>query len=144
MKPRLLIPPSYPVGCDDEGCTPTEAAGIGALYMLLLALAYRTVRLRQMIVIFRDTASITAQIMLIIGASAVNRLLASRSPGRGQALLGFRIIHRLPADHQCPSYHPGHDPRADIGPAHHHPHPAAGGRRVRYRPLHFGSIVIFN
>jgi len=51
--------------------TPTEAAGIGALYMLLLAVLYRTVTVRSLAVIFRDTASITAQIMLIIGASSL-------------------------------------------------------------------------
>ena len=36
--------------------TPTEAAGIGALYMLGLALAYRTVSPRDISLIFRDTA----------------------------------------------------------------------------------------
>ena len=72
--------------------TPTEAAGIGALYMLLLALAYRTVRLRHMVVIFRDTASITAQIMLIIGASAVLSWVLAREQvpqAVAEALLGF-------------------------------------------------------
>jgi tripartite ATP-independent transporter DctM subunit len=72
--------------------TPTEAAGIGALYMLLLALAYRTVRLRHMIVIFRDTASITAQIMLIIGASSVLSWVLAREQvpqAVAAALLGF-------------------------------------------------------
>ena len=51
--------------------TPTEAAGIGALYMLALALSYRTVTVRDMMVIFRDTAVVTAQITIIIGASAL-------------------------------------------------------------------------
>ena len=72
--------------------TPTEAAGVGALYMLLLALAYRTVRLRHMVVIFRDTASITAQIMLIIGASAVLSWVLAREQvpqAVAEALLGF-------------------------------------------------------
>ena len=35
--------------------TPTEAAGIGALYMLLLALAYRSMSARDVVHIFRDT-----------------------------------------------------------------------------------------
>jgi tripartite ATP-independent transporter DctM subunit len=72
--------------------TPTEAAGIGALYMLLLAAAYRTVTLRHMALIFRDTASITAQIMIIIGASALlSWILASeRVPQNvAAALLSF-------------------------------------------------------
>jgi tripartite ATP-independent transporter DctM subunit len=51
--------------------TPTEAAGIGAMYMLLLALSYRTLRLRDVAAIFRDTAVVTGQIMIIIGASTL-------------------------------------------------------------------------
>lgn len=58
--------------------TPTEAAGIGALYMLLLAFSYRTVTIRQLGVIFRDTGSITAQIMLIIGASSLLSWILAR------------------------------------------------------------------
>jgi len=58
--------------------TPTEAAGIGALYMLLLAFSFRTVTIRQLGVIFRDTGSITAQIMLIIGASSLLSWILAR------------------------------------------------------------------
>jgi tripartite ATP-independent transporter DctM subunit len=58
--------------------TPTEAAGIGALYMLLLAVSYRTMRLRDLALIFRDTAVITGQIMLIIGASALLSWILAR------------------------------------------------------------------
>jgi tripartite ATP-independent transporter DctM subunit len=58
--------------------TPTEAAGVGALYMLLLALSYRTLGLKDMAMIFRDTAVITAQIMLIIGASALLSWILAR------------------------------------------------------------------
>jgi tripartite ATP-independent transporter DctM subunit len=58
--------------------TPTEAAGIGALYMLLLALSYRTLGLKEVAVIFRDTAVITAQIMIIIGASALLSWILAR------------------------------------------------------------------
>jgi tripartite ATP-independent transporter DctM subunit len=56
----------------------TEAAGIGALYMLVLAFSYRTVTIRQLGVIFRDTGSITAQIMLIIGASSLLSWILAR------------------------------------------------------------------
>jgi tripartite ATP-independent transporter DctM subunit len=93
---RALPPMGAPVlilgGILGGWFTPTEAAGVGALYMLLLALAYRTVRLRHMIVIFRDTASITAQIMLIIGASAVLSWVLAREQvpqAVAEALLGF-------------------------------------------------------
>lgn len=58
--------------------TPTEAAGIGALYMLLLAMSYRTLSGRDVAVIFRDTAVITAQIMLIIGASTLLSWILAR------------------------------------------------------------------
>jgi tripartite ATP-independent transporter DctM subunit len=58
--------------------TPTEAAGIGALYMLLLAFSYRTLRMRDVAIIFRDTAAITAQIMLIIGASTLLSWILAR------------------------------------------------------------------
>jgi tripartite ATP-independent transporter DctM subunit len=58
--------------------TPTEAAGVGALYMLLLALSYRSMGLRDFAAIFRDTAVISAQIMLIIGASALLSWILAR------------------------------------------------------------------
>jgi len=58
--------------------TPTEAAGIGALYMRLLALSYRSMTLRGTALIFRDTAVITGQIMLIIGASALLSWILAR------------------------------------------------------------------
>ena len=61
--------------------TPTEAAGIGALYMLLLALSYRTMRMRDVALIFRDTAVISGQIMIIIGASVAAEL--DPRPGAG-------------------------------------------------------------
>ncbi|HEX5590969.1 MAG TPA: TRAP transporter large permease [Candidatus Limnocylindrales bacterium] len=72
--------------------TPTEAAGIGALYMLVLALSYRTVRLPDLVGIFRDTAVVTAQIMIIIGASALLSWILARErvPEHvAEALLGF-------------------------------------------------------
>ncbi|HYI22042.1 MAG TPA: TRAP transporter large permease [Candidatus Limnocylindrales bacterium] len=93
---RALPPMGAPVlilgGILGGWFTPTEAAGIGALYMLLLALAYRTVHMRQMALIFRDTASITAQIMLIIGASALLSWILAREQvpqNVAEALLGF-------------------------------------------------------
>ena len=72
--------------------TPTEAAGIGALYMLVLAYAYGTVRLPQMLVMFRDSAIITAQIMMIIGASSLLSWILAREQvpqAVAEALLGF-------------------------------------------------------
>jgi tripartite ATP-independent transporter DctM subunit len=51
--------------------TPTEAAGVGACYMLALGFAYRTVRPRHLLGIFRDTVMTTASITLILAASAL-------------------------------------------------------------------------
>jgi tripartite ATP-independent transporter DctM subunit len=58
--------------------TPTEAAAIGALYMLLLALSYRSMNARDIALIFRDTALITGQIMIIIGASTLLSWILAR------------------------------------------------------------------
>jgi tripartite ATP-independent transporter DctM subunit len=72
--------------------TPTEAAGMGALYMLLLAVSYRTVTLRGIGLMFRDTAVITAQIMLIIGASTLLSWILAREQVPqtvAEALLGI-------------------------------------------------------
>ena len=72
--------------------TPTEAAGIGALYMLLLAFSYRTLRMRDVAAIFRDTAVISGQIMLIIGASALLSWILAREQVPqtvAEGLLGF-------------------------------------------------------
>jgi tripartite ATP-independent transporter DctM subunit len=72
--------------------TPTEAAAIGALYMLVLALLYRSVGARDLVLIFRDTASITAQIMLIIGASSLLSWILAREQvpqAVATTLLGF-------------------------------------------------------
>lgn len=51
--------------------TPTEAAGVGAVYILVLGLGYRSIKVRDLPGIFRDTALTTASIMLILGASSL-------------------------------------------------------------------------
>ena len=58
--------------------TPTEAAAVGALYMLGLALSYRSVTRRGLVLIFRDTALITAQVTIIIGASSLLSWILAR------------------------------------------------------------------
>jgi tripartite ATP-independent transporter DctM subunit len=72
--------------------TPTEAAAVGAAYMLLLALSYRSLSLRQLTVIFRDAVAISAQIMIIIGASTLLSWILAREQGPqkiAEALLGL-------------------------------------------------------
>ncbi|MHA6669492.1 TRAP transporter large permease [Homoserinimonas sp. A447] len=51
--------------------TPTEAAGIGALYVLILGFLYRTILFRDIPSIFKEAAVTTASITLILGASAL-------------------------------------------------------------------------
>jgi tripartite ATP-independent transporter DctM subunit len=51
--------------------TPTEAAAVGALYVLALGFAGRTLRLRDLPTIARETAATTASITLIVGASGL-------------------------------------------------------------------------
>jgi tripartite ATP-independent transporter DctM subunit len=60
--------------------------------MLLLAVSYRTVTLRGIGLMFRDTAVITAQIMLIIGASTLLSWILAREQVPqtvAEALLGI-------------------------------------------------------
>lgn len=51
--------------------TPTEAAGVGALYILLLGFAYRKITLRDLVPIVREAVTTTASITLILAASAL-------------------------------------------------------------------------
>ncbi|KHL19348.1 tripartite ATP-independent transporter DctM subunit [Mumia flava] len=51
--------------------TPTEAAAVGAVYMLLLGFLYRSLKLRDLPKVFADTAATTAAIMVILGASSL-------------------------------------------------------------------------
>jgi tripartite ATP-independent transporter DctM subunit len=51
--------------------TPSEAAGVAALYVLVLGLSYRSLTVRQLPGIFVEAALTTASVMLILGASSV-------------------------------------------------------------------------
>lgn len=51
--------------------TPTEAAGVGALYVLLLGFIYRTIRIRDIPSILKEATTTTASITLILGSSAL-------------------------------------------------------------------------
>lgn len=58
--------------------TPTEAAAVGAAYVLLLGFAYRSIRARDLGPILRDTAATTASITLILGASGLLAWILAR------------------------------------------------------------------
>ncbi|MGJ9423404.1 TRAP transporter large permease [Aeromicrobium sp. CF3.5] len=51
--------------------TPTEAAAVGALYMLMLGFGYRTLHLRDLPRIFSETVMTTAAIMLIVSSASL-------------------------------------------------------------------------
>lgn len=51
--------------------TPTEAAAVGALYMLILGMIYRTVKVRDIPKLLSETVSTTASIMLIVASAAL-------------------------------------------------------------------------
>ena len=93
--------------------TPTEAAAVGAVYMIILGFAYRKVRLRDLVGVFRDTVMTTGSITIIwrrrrcwadlAGAGAAGhrqRDLRSRQQGRSLLvnvillLLGMIICRR--------------------------------------------------
>ncbi len=59
--------------------TPTEAASVAVLYMLILGLIYRTVTLRVLLQALRETAVITGGIALILGAAALLGLILTRA-----------------------------------------------------------------
>lgn len=72
--------------------TPTEAAAVGALYMLVLGFGYRSLKPRDLPKILRDTAATTATIMIIIAsASLLGYILArERVPQTiAEAMLSF-------------------------------------------------------
>ncbi len=72
---RALAPGVTPVliigGILGGFVTPTEAAGVGCLYLLVLGFCYRTVTLRQLPSILREAAATSAAIMLIIGSTSL-------------------------------------------------------------------------
>ncbi|NIJ10166.1 tripartite ATP-independent transporter DctM subunit [Saccharomonospora amisosensis] len=72
--------------------TPTEAAAVGAAYVLLLGMAYRKIRARDLGAILRDTAATTASITLILGASGLLAWILAREQvpaAVAELLLGF-------------------------------------------------------
>ena len=93
---RVLGPAGAPViilgGILGGYFTPTEAAGVGAVYILLLGFTYRALKLRDLIPILKETATTTASITLILGASALLGWILARERVPllvADALLGF-------------------------------------------------------
>jgi tripartite ATP-independent transporter DctM subunit len=58
--------------------TPTEAAAVASVYMLLLGLMYRTLTFPVLWQAMKETILITASIMIILGAAAVLGLILAR------------------------------------------------------------------
>lgn len=72
--------------------TPTEAAAVGAFYMLVLGFSYRSLKLRDLPKILRDTAATTATIMIIIASAALLGYILARErvpQSIAEAMLSF-------------------------------------------------------
>lgn len=79
---RVIAPVGAPVlilgGILGGWFTPTEAAAVGAFYMLLLGFAYRTLNLRMLPSIFVEAVLTTAAIMLIVSSAALLGFVLAR------------------------------------------------------------------
>jgi len=75
----LLTPVILLGGILSGAFTPTEAASVAVLYMLILGLIYRTAKPRVLLQALRETAVITAGITLILGAAALLGLILTRA-----------------------------------------------------------------
>jgi tripartite ATP-independent transporter DctM subunit len=79
---RVIAPLGAPVvilgGILTGAFTPTEAAAVGAAYMLLLCFAYRTLRLRDLPGVLVETVVTTAAIMLIVASAALLGYILAR------------------------------------------------------------------
>lgn len=72
---RVIAPLAAPIiilgGILGGYFTPTEAAAVGAAYMLILGLCYRTLSLKDLPKVFIETVMTTAAIMLIVASAAL-------------------------------------------------------------------------
>jgi tripartite ATP-independent transporter DctM subunit len=79
---RVIAPLGAPVvilgGILSGAFTPTEAAAVGAAYMLLLGFAYRTLRPRDLPGVLVETVVTTAAIMLIVASAALLGFILAR------------------------------------------------------------------
>ncbi|GAA1737197.1 TRAP transporter large permease [Isoptericola hypogeus] len=72
--------------------TPTEAAAVGAAYMLLLGFGYRTLKVRDLPRILVETVTTTAAIMLIVASAALLGYLLAKErvpQALAETVLGF-------------------------------------------------------
>src|SRR5260370_37969103 len=64
--------------------TPTESAAIGALFTLILAIAYRALTARNLLKALRGTAAISGMILfLIVGATTFSQILSFSGASNG-------------------------------------------------------------
>ncbi len=75
--------------------TPTESAAIGALFTIVLAAAYRALRLKNLLVALRGTAAISGMILfIIVGATTFSQILSFS--GASDGLVAFIAGMGLP------------------------------------------------
>jgi tripartite ATP-independent transporter DctM subunit len=67
--PAMLTPVILLGGILGGVVTPTEASGVAVFYVLLLTAIYRTLTLRQLVHVLRQTAETTGVVLLIVAAS---------------------------------------------------------------------------
>jgi TRAP-type transport system large permease protein len=79
---RVIAPLGAPVvilgGILSGAFTPTEAAAVGAAYMLVLCFAYRSLRVRDLPAVLTETVVTTAAIMLIVSSAALLGYILAR------------------------------------------------------------------
>ena len=99
--PALLAPVFILGGILAGYFTPTEAAAVGAVYMIVIGLGYRSLRIRDFPKIFANTAVTTSAILVILAASSLlGYILAREQVPRdvAEAFLGLtdsRIVFLL-------------------------------------------------
>jgi TRAP-type transport system large permease protein len=79
---RVLGPLGAPViilgGILSGAFTPTEAAAVGVAYMLLLCVAYRTIKWRDLPAVLVDTVAVSAAVMLIVSSASLLGYIMAR------------------------------------------------------------------
>jgi tripartite ATP-independent transporter DctM subunit len=94
--PPLLIPVMILAGILGGVMTPTEAGGAAALYALLIAvLLYRSLTLRGLARVLRDSALFSSQLLIIVGCGAIFTWVMGMEnvPARVEVLIGQSSLH---------------------------------------------------
>ena len=128
--------------------TPTEAAAVGAVYMLILGAVYRSLSLRDVVRAFADTATTTAGIMIILASSSLFGWILAREqvPQRlAQAFLEItdsKIVFLILVNVLLLAIGAAIEPTSALVICVPVLLPIA--TQVGVDPIHFGVVVVFN